>query len=186
MPKDCTATMTTMYRILSREEDYFNPRVNPAFEYCEVKRFLAYEGDRVVGRVAAILNSKYNEKTGEKRMRFSRFDVEDNPKAAEMLLKAVENFAKEKGMEIVHGPIGFSDLDKQGMLIEGFNRLDTSMTIYNYPYYPEFVEACGYKKEGLGHLLKPRNRQQTLVLQPMSRKHTGFGYHESLMISDVY
>jgi GNAT superfamily N-acetyltransferase len=143
--------------LYTEEEDYFNPKVNPAYEYCEVKRFLAYERGRVVGRIAAILNKKYNEKTGEKRMRFSRFDVEDNPKAAEMLLKAVENFAKEKGMEVVHGPIGFSDLDKQGMLIEGFDRLDTSMTIYNYPYYPKFLEACGYEKEvdWVEFLLKP-------------------------------
>ncbi len=133
--------------LFKEELDYFNPDANPAYSYCETKLFLAYDGDKVVGRIAAILNKKYNEKTEEKRMRFSRFDVDDNPEAAALLLKSVEDFAREKGMNIVHGPIGFSDLDKQGMLIEGFDRPDLSITLYNYPYYPELIEKNGYKKE---------------------------------------
>ena len=123
------------------------PKTNPAYDYCETKLFLAVENGRTVGRIAAIFNNKYNEKTGEKRMRFSRFDVEDNAEAAAGLLGAVEDFAREKGMERVHGPIGFSDLDKQGMLVEGYELPDTSITLYNHPYYNTFMDQNGYSKE---------------------------------------
>lgn len=133
---------------LYREEKaYFTPGVNPAYDYCKTWQYLAVENGRTVGRIAAILNTKYNEKVGEKRMRFSRFDVEDNPEAASLLLKTVEDKARSEGMEIVHGPIGFSDLDKQGMLVQGFELPDTSITLYNHPYYNDFMTDNGYEKE---------------------------------------
>ena len=157
---------------LYKEEcDYFNPNVNPAYEYCETRLFLALENGRVVGRVAAILNKKYNEKCGEARMRFSRFDVEENFEAAKALLGAVEAFAKEKGMNIIHGPIGFSDLDKQGMLIEGFDRPDTLITLYNAPYYPQFLEKLGYAKEAdwIEFLIRP-SEETTQKLDRLSKK----------------
>jgi GNAT superfamily N-acetyltransferase len=133
--------------LYSEEKAYLTQKTNPAYDYCETKLFLAVENGRTVGRIAAILNNKYNEKTGENRMRFSRFDVEDNAEAAAKLLGAVEAFAREKGMNRVHGPIGFSDLDKQGMLVEGYELLDTSITLYNHPYYNTFMEQNGYGKE---------------------------------------
>lgn len=157
---------------LYKEEcDYFNPKVNPAYAYCETRLFLALENDRVVGRVAAILNKKYNEKCGENRMRFSRFDVEDNFEAAKALLGAVEDFAREKGMNLIHGPIGFSDLDKQGMLVEGFDRPDTSITLYNAPYYPQFLEQLGYAKEAdwIEFQLRP-SEETTKKLERLSSK----------------
>lgn len=157
---------------LYKEEcDYFNPKVNPAYAYCETRLFLALENGRVVGRVAAILNKKYNEKCGENRMRFSRFDVEDNFEAAKALLGAVENFAREKGMNLIHGPIGFSDLDKQGMLVEGFDRPDTSITLYNAPYYPQFLEQLGYAKEAdwIEFQLRP-SEETTKKLERLSSK----------------
>ncbi len=157
---------------LYKEEcDYFNPKVNPAYAYCETRLFLALENGRVVGRVAAILNKKYNEKCGENRMRFSRFDVEDNFEAAKALLGAVEDFAREKGMNLIHGPIGFSDLDKQGMLVEGFDRPDTSITLYNAPYYPQFLEQLGYAKEAdwIEFQLRP-SEETTKRLERLSAK----------------
>lgn len=157
---------------LYKEEcDYFNPEVNPAYAYCETRLFLAVENGRVVGRVAAILNKKYNAKCGENRMRFSRFDVEDNFEAAKALLGAVEDFAREKGMNLVHGPIGFSDLDKQGMLVEGFDRPDTSITLYNEPYYPQFLEQLGYAKEAdwIEFQLRP-SEETTKKLEKLSSK----------------
>lgn len=157
---------------LYKEEcDYFNPKVNPAYAYCETRLFLALENGRVVGRVAAILNKKYNEKCGENRMRFSRFDVEDNFEAAKALLGAVEDFAREKGMNLIHGPIGFSDLDKQGMLVEGFDRPDTSITLYNAPYYPQFLEQLGYAKEAdwIEFQLRP-SEETTKKLERLSSK----------------
>lgn len=157
---------------LYKEEcDYFNPKVNPAYAYCETRLFLALENGRVVGRVAAILNKKYNDKCGENRMRFSRFDVEDNFEAAKALLGAVEDFAREKGMNLIHGPIGFSDLDKQGMLVEGFDRPDTSITLYNAPYYPQFLEQLGYAKEAdwIEFQLRP-SEETTKRLERLSSK----------------
>lgn len=157
---------------LYKEEcDYFNPKVNPAYAYCETRLFLALENGRVVGRVAAILNKKYNDKCGENRMRFSRFDVEDNFEAAKALLGAVEDFAREKGMNLIHGPIGFSDLDKQGMLVEGFDRPDTSITLYNAPYYPQFLEQLGYAKEAdwIEFQLRP-SEETTKKLERLSSK----------------
>lgn len=142
--KDVWQAVPDLY---SEEMAYMTPKTNPAYDYCETKLFLAVENGRTVGRIAAILNNKYNEKTGEKRMRFSRFDVEDNAEAAAGLLGAVEDFAREKGMERVHGPIGFSDLDKQGMLVEGYELPDTSITLYNHPYYNTFMDQNGYSKE---------------------------------------
>ncbi|MBR6740924.1 MAG: hypothetical protein IKM04_07660 [Clostridia bacterium] len=133
--------------LYGEELDYFTPGENPAFAYCKSRQFLAIRDGRTVGRIATILNSMYNEKVGEKRMRFSRFDVENDPEAAKLLLEKVEEVAREEGMEIVHGPIGFTDLDKQGMLVDGYELPDTSVTLYNHPYYNDFMAENGYEKE---------------------------------------
>ena len=102
-------------------EDW-NPRKNPAFEYCDVKCFLALRDGRIVGRVGAILNHKANEKWQTNRMRFSQLDFVDDPEVSAALMGAVENFAREKGCDEIHGPLGFTDLDREGLLIEGFDR----------------------------------------------------------------
>ena len=120
---------------------------NPAFDYCEARYWLAYKGDRVVGRVAAILNHSFIEKWQNKYMRFGWIDFEEDPRIPEALMKMVENWAKEKGMTAVHGPMGFTDLDHEGMLVEGFDQLGTLATIYNYPYYPKMIEALGFQKD---------------------------------------
>ena len=120
---------------------------NPAFDYCEAKYWLAFKGNKVVGRIAAILNKSYIKKWGNKYLRFGWIDFEEDENIAKELLSAVESWGQELGMTAVHGPLGFTDLDYEGMLIEGFDQLGTLATIYNYPYYPQYLEKLGYSKD---------------------------------------
>lgn len=120
---------------------------NPAFEYCETRYWLAFEGKRIVGRVAAIINHKHIDKWDQPYIRFGWLDFIDDTRVSSLLLGAVETWAKEKGLKAAHGPLGFTDLDREGMLIEGFDELATLATIYNYPYYQEHLERLGYAKD---------------------------------------
>jgi GNAT superfamily N-acetyltransferase len=120
---------------------------NPAFEFCEVKYWLAFNNGKVVGRIAGIINTRYIETWGNKALRFGYLEFIDNEKVSDALLNTVENWAKEKGMQSVHGPLGFTDLDPEGMLVEGFEELGTMGTIYNFPYYPVHLEKNGYQKD---------------------------------------
>lgn len=120
---------------------------NPAFEDCEAKYWLAYRDGKVVGRVAAIFPHKYAEKWGKNYMRFGWLDFIDDPAVSTKLIGQVETWAKEKDMTAIHGPLGFSDLDREGMLIEGFEELGTLATNYNYPYYPQHMERLGFVKD---------------------------------------
>lgn len=129
------------------ELNLFNPKKNVSAEECDIKFFLAYKDGKVAGRIAGIIQKAYNEKTQEKRVRFSRFDSIDDQKVATALFKAVEDHAKEMGMEIIHGPIGFNDLDREALLIEGFDQLSTFEEQYNYEYYQRLIENAGYEKE---------------------------------------
>jgi len=125
----------------------WNPKKNPAFEYCEAKCFLAYREGEIVGRIAAILNHRANEKWNTKRMRFSQVDFIDDYEVSEALFAAVEDFAREKGCTEVHGPLGFCDLDREGMLVEGFEHKSMFITYYNHPYYIEHLARLGYAKD---------------------------------------
>lgn len=129
------------------ELNMFSPKKNVSYEDCEAKYFLAKQDGKTVGRIAGIIQKLYNQKTGEKRMRFSRFDCIEDEQVAKALFEAVENYAREKGMDIVHGPLGFNDLDREAMLIDGFDQLSTFEEQYNYPYYQSLVEKCGYVKD---------------------------------------
>lgn len=120
---------------------------NPAFDFCEAKYWLAYKDGRVVGRVAGIINQAYIDKWKNKYARFGWIDFEEDEAIATALLQQVESWAKEKGMVAVHGPLGFTDLDHEGALVEGFDQLGTLAALYNYPYYPVFYERNGYKKD---------------------------------------
>lgn len=125
----------------------FSKKKNAAFEFCEADYFLAYKGDEIVGRVAAIINHRANEAWNKKDVRFGWIDFIDDIEVTDALLKAVEQWGKERGMEHIHGPLGFTDFDAEGMLIEGYDQLSTMATIYNYPYYPEHMEKLGYQKD---------------------------------------
>ena len=125
----------------------FDKNKNAAFDYCEAEFFLAYRGDQLVGRVAAIINHNANKIWEQKKVRFGWIDFIEDIEVAETLLKTVEDWGKEKGMNAIHGPLGFTDFDAEGMLVEGFEELSTMATIYNYPYYPEFLNKLGYTKD---------------------------------------
>ncbi|MCD6441888.1 MAG: GNAT family N-acetyltransferase [Candidatus Marinimicrobia bacterium] len=120
---------------------------NPAFEFCEVKYWLAYKDGKIAGRIAGIINWRYVERWQNKYARFGWIDFIDDEDVSKALIETVEKWAKEKGMRAVHGPLGFTDLDYEGMLIEGFEELGTMATIYNYPYYPKHLEKYGYTKD---------------------------------------
>ena len=116
-------------------------------DICEAVYFNAYRDGRIVGRISGILQKYANEKNREKRVRFKRFDAIDDQEVADALLSAVENWARQKGMDTVCGPLGFSDLEREGLLIEGFDQLSTFEEQYNAPYYQRLIENCGYEKE---------------------------------------
>lgn len=120
---------------------------NAAFEFCEADYFLAMQEDKIVGRVAAIINHRANEKWNRKAVRFGWIDFVDDAEVSEALLATVEKWGKERGMTEIQGPLGFTDFDPEGMLVEGFDRVSTMATIYNYPYYPQHMEHHGYTKD---------------------------------------
>ena len=124
-----------------------DPHNNPAFDFCESIYFMAYDDGKPVGRIAGIINNVVNEKTGKKTLRFGWVDFIDDPRVSEALFRAVEVWGRSKGMEEIVGPLGFSDMDPEGMLVEGFDQEGTMATIYNYPYYPKHLEATGFEKE---------------------------------------
>lgn len=119
---------------------------NPAFEFCEARYWLAVKGNETVGRIAGIINHRAIEKWEKPYARFGWVDFIDDAAVVKALLGAVESWAAEKGLKAVHGPLGFTDLDREGMLVEGFDKMGTLATIYNYPYYPRYMEAAGYRK----------------------------------------
>ena len=125
----------------------FSPKKNAAFEFCEVDCFLAYKNDQLVGRVAAIINHRANDTWKKNEVRFGWIDFIDDLEVSKALLDQVEAWGKERGMASMVGPLGFTDLDPEGMLVEGFDQLSTMATIYNYPYYPEHMEKLGFEKE---------------------------------------
>ncbi len=131
----------------SEEMSMFSPETNFSYEYTDVKVFLCYKDGEIAGRVAALVNNRANELWNQKRIRFSRIDFIDDLEVSGALFGAVEDWAKQLGLSEVQGPLGFTDLDKEGLLIEGFDRIGTSVTIYNYPYYPKHFEAHGYGKD---------------------------------------
>ena len=116
---------------------------NPSFECCESEYFMAFRDGKMVGRVAAIINRRANERWNINQVRFGWFDFIDDIEVSAALLKAVEDFGRKKGMTEVVGPLGFTDMDPEGMLTWGFDQLGTMATIYNYPYYPEHMEKLG-------------------------------------------
>lgn len=125
----------------------FSPKKNAAFEFCEADYFLAYKNGKVVGRVAAIVNKRANETWNKKEVRFGWIDFIDDLEVSKALFDAVAQWGKERGMEAMVGPLGFTDMDAEGMLIEGYDQLSTMSTIYNFPYYPQHMEKLGFEKE---------------------------------------
>ncbi len=120
---------------------------NPALDFCDTAYFLAYRGKEIVGRIAGIIHPVANETWNHKNARFGWIDFIDDTEVSDALFDAVENWARLKGMEHLHGPLGFTDLDNEGALIEGYDKASTLATIYNYPYYIQHYERRGFVKE---------------------------------------
>jgi hypothetical protein len=120
---------------------------NPAFDFCDAKYWIAEKDGKTVGRIAGMINKKYNEKWNARSARFGWFDFIDDPEVASALLHAVEKWAKENGMSSLHGPLGFTDMDGEGALVEGFEEVSTLGALYNYPYYPKHIEKAGFIKD---------------------------------------
>ena len=141
--KDCPYFVPPLY---GDEKKMFRPDY-VYYDTCESVFYNAYRDGKMVGRIQGILQKAHNEKTGEKRIRFTRFDAIDDQEVADALFAAVEQWARKKGMDTVCGPLGFSDLEREGLLIEGFDELSTFEEQYSYDYYPKLIEHCGYGKE---------------------------------------
>lgn len=124
----------------------FDPAVNDAFRFADCKMFLAYKDGKIAGRIAGIWHRGANEKSGLKQLRFTRFDVIDDFEVTKALFAELIKWAKELGMEEIIGPISFSDLNEEGMLIAGFDKPSTYIEIYNYPYYVEHMQKLGAYK----------------------------------------
>ncbi len=138
------------YSVPDLYEDMLNTydrKKNGAFEFCEADYFLAYKDGKLVGRVAAIINHKANKTWNTQNVRFGWIDFIDDPEVSDALIRTVEQWGKERGMTHIQGPLGFTDMDAEGMLVEGFDQLGTMATIYNYPYYPQHMERMGFQKE---------------------------------------
>ena len=145
--------------ILYRNCEYYVPKLyfdqvntlspdrNPASKFCESALFLAYKDGALVGRVAAIVNRRANEQWNHQEVRFGWLDFVDDREVSQALIQQVEEFGRQRGMNKIVGPLGFTDFDPEGMLVEGFDSPSTMALNYNYPYYPEHIEALGFKKD---------------------------------------
>lgn len=133
--------------LYSDEKNMYDREKNASYEYCESIEAIAYKNNEVVGRIAGIINNKYNEKMNRKYLRFSHLDMIDDIEVTKALFDFIIKWGKEKGMNELNGPIGFIDIDRQGMLIEGFDKIGMSITNYNYPYYVEHMEKLGLVKD---------------------------------------
>ncbi len=143
--RDCKYAVPFLF---SDEMNTLRKDRNPSFECCESKYFIAYRDGRIVGRIAGIINHRANEEWNCREVRFDWFDFIDDYAVSEALIKAVEDWGRSKGMNEIAGPLGFTDMDREGMLIEGFDKLATMYINYNYSYYQKHIERLeGFHKD---------------------------------------
>lgn len=124
-----------------------SPDKNPAFDICTAQSFMAYRNDKPVGRITAIINDAVNKKNDTKELRFGFVDFIDDKEVVDALFNAAADWGRSRGMNTMVGPLGFSDMDHEGMLIDGFDQIGTMATIYNYPYYVDHMERMGFQKD---------------------------------------
>ena len=127
------------------EIDTLNPAKNPAFDFCESRYFMAFRDGKPVGRIAAIINRQVNERSGKKTVRFGFVDFIDDDEVVDALFDAVKDWGRQKGLDTIVGPLGFTDMDNEGMLTDGVDQLGTMATIYNYPYYNTQMKRMGFE-----------------------------------------
>lgn len=129
------------------EAETLMPGKNPAFDFCRAQAFMAYRDGKPAGRIAALVNDVVNQRTGRREARFGFVDFVDDDEVVDALFHAAEDWARQQGMEEIIGPMGFTDMDHEGMLVDGFDEMGTMSTIYNYPYYVTQMERMGYAKD---------------------------------------
>ena len=149
--KNCPYAVPDFYE---DTRDTFDPKKNAAFEFCEADFFLAYRDGRLAGRIAVIINHKANNTWNVKNARFGWIDFIDDQEVSAALLHKAEEWGRERGMDKLVGPLGFTDMDPEGMLTDGYDQLSTMSTIYNYPYYPKHMERMGFEKDQDWHEFK--------------------------------
>lgn len=132
---------------INDEMNIWNPAENPAMQYSEAKQFLAYKNNKIVGRIAVMINHKEERELGIRKVRFGWIDFIDDPEVSKALIDTAINYAREKNISKIEGPMGFTNLDKAGMLTMGFDKLATMIGIYNHEYYPRHLENLGLSKE---------------------------------------
>lgn len=133
--------------LFSEQMGTLKPESNPAFDFCEAQSFMAFRNGDPVGCITAIENKAANEKTGHRQVRFGYMDFIDDAEVVDALMEAVADWGRARGLEEMVGPVGFTDMDPEGMLIEGFDEMGTQATIYNYPYYMKHMERLGFRKD---------------------------------------
>ena len=133
--------------LFSDEMKTLDKTKNPAFEFCDAKYFLAYKDGRLCGRIAGIVNHRANDYWQSKAVRFGWFDFVDDPEVSSALLQAVAKWGASQGLTLLVGPMGFEDMDREGLLVEGFDEISSMYVNYNYPYYQEHLERLGFVKD---------------------------------------
>lgn len=144
--KDCPNAVPDL---LEDTLDTFNKKKNAAFEFCQAEWFMAYRDGKLVGKCVGIINKKANERWQTNTVRFGWIDFIDDKEVSKALIDAVAQWGKEHGMDTMEGPLGFTDMDPEGMLFEGFDVMGSMPTIYNYPYYNDHLEALGFKSDAI-------------------------------------
>jgi len=133
--------------LINEEKSIWVKEENPALQYSEAAQFLAYKGENIVGRIAVMINHKEEKELGIRKVRFGWLDFIDDIEVSKSLIDTAIEYAKSKGISKIEGPMGFTNLDKAGMLTKGFDKLATMIGIYNYDYYPKHMEQLGLVKE---------------------------------------
>lgn len=188
--KDCEYAVPDL---LEPTLDTFNPKKNPALDFCELELFMAFRGDTMVGRIAAIINRRANERWQQKNVRFGWIDFIDDLQVTKALLDAAEQWGRERGMDTIVGPLGFTDMDLEGMLTDGYDQLSTLNSIYNYPYYPEHMRKLGYVKDAgwvERKVMVPKNGHEANMekyfkVAELVKKRYGFRLHKFKNKSEI-
>ena len=129
------------------EKDTLSRDRNPSFDFCDAEYYMAYRDGKAVGRVAAIINKRANKRWGQKYVRFGWLDFIDDRAVSQALIDKVRAYGKERGMDTIIGPMGFIDLEREGLLVEGFDTMATMHANHNFPYYKDHLEAMGFTKD---------------------------------------
>lgn len=191
--------------LISDDINTLSPSKNPAFDFCQCACFMAYANGKPVGRIAAIINNKVNNKENEKNVRFGFFDFIDDKNVSAALLDAAANWGKNKGMTHIVGPLGFTDLDREGLLTYGFEELSTMATNYNYPYYLDHLKDYGFHKDSewleflmevpsqvpekmnrIADIVKQRFNLKVKKFKSRSQAKATYGYEIFSLINETY